>query len=88
MAKPQGAAFWMGAQTLPIPMTMFRENREKVIGELRKVRTFDGTALIVLQGGDNISHYDTDVDYVFRQVSSDCTSDSNCNDNDFWKESP
>lgn len=69
MAKPQGAAFWMGAQTLPIPMTMFRDNREKVIGELRKVRTFDGTALIVLQGGDNISHYDTDVDYVFRQES-------------------
>lgn len=63
------AAFWMGAKTLAIPMTMFRENREKVISELRKVRTFEGRALIVLQGGDNLSLYDTDVDYVFRQVS-------------------
>ncbi|XP_055538050.1 xaa-Pro dipeptidase isoform X1 [Wyeomyia smithii] len=63
------ACYRMGPETHAIPMTLFRENREKVIAELRKGRTFSGRALILLQGGDNISLYDTDVDYVFRQES-------------------
>lgn len=63
------AVFQMGAHTHAVPMSLFRENRERVCAELRKVRTFEPRALIVLQGGDNISLYDTDVDYVFRQES-------------------
>lgn len=63
------AKYQMGAHTHPIPMTLFKGNREKVMGELRKVDRLDDKAIVLLQGGDNISLYDTDVDYVFRQVS-------------------
>ena len=59
----------MGHQTLEIPMSLFKENRTKVINELRKDERLAGKkAMILLEGGDNISFYDTDVDYVFRQV--------------------
>ncbi|XP_055591666.1 xaa-Pro dipeptidase [Uranotaenia lowii] len=63
------ATFQMGPHTHSIPMSMFRENREKLLRELAKKRSFEGRALVLLQGGDNLSLYDTDVDYVFRQES-------------------
>ncbi|XP_039436388.1 xaa-Pro dipeptidase [Culex pipiens pallens] len=64
------ACYQMGPNTHSIPMTLFRENRDRVMAELRKVPALEGKqALVVLQGGDNISLYDTDVDYVFRQES-------------------
>lgn len=63
------ACYQMGPNTHSIPMTLFRENRDRVMAELRKIPALEGKqALVVLQGGDNISLYDTDVDYVFRQV--------------------
>ncbi|EDS44757.1 xaa-pro dipeptidase [Culex quinquefasciatus] len=65
------ACYQMGPNTHSIPMTLFRENRDRVMAELRKVPALEGKqALVVLQGGDNISLYDTDVDYVFRQFVS------------------
>lgn len=66
------ANYQMGVKTLQVPMTLFKENREKLIGELKKVQRLDTKAVVLLQGGDNISLYDTDVDYVFRQVSTFC----------------
>lgn len=63
------ASYQMGVNTLKVPMTLFKENRAKLIGELKKVQRLDAKAVVLLQGGDNISLYDTDVDYVFRQVS-------------------
>uniref|UniRef100_A0A2M4AE57 Xaa-Pro dipeptidase n=1 Tax=Anopheles triannulatus TaxID=58253 RepID=A0A2M4AE57_9DIPT len=65
------AVFQMGSHTHAIPMAMFRDNRNKVVKELQRTHNFvkDSTPIVVLQGGDNISHYDTDVDYIFRQES-------------------
>ncbi|XP_058463293.1 xaa-Pro dipeptidase [Malaya genurostris] len=63
------ASYQMGPHTHAIPMSLFRENRERVVADLRKLRNFEPRATILLQGGDNISLYDTDVDYVFRQES-------------------
>jgi Xaa-Pro dipeptidase len=61
----------MGDHTHKIPMSLFKDNRSKVIDELRKDERLAGKkAMLLLQGGDNISFYDTDVDYVFRQVKS------------------
>lgn len=47
-------------------MEMFRENREKVCKELERATTLG--SVILLEGGSDISWYDTDVDYVFKQV--------------------
>lgn len=63
------AAFQMGPNTLAIPMSMFKDNRNRVVEELRKLGTLDDSAYVLLQGGSDISLYDTDVDYVFRQES-------------------
>ncbi|KFB43452.1 hypothetical protein ZHAS_00011270 [Anopheles sinensis] len=65
------AFFQMGLNTHVIPMALFRGNRAKVTNELQSLKNFgeQSKPLILLQGGDNISHYDTDVDYVFRQES-------------------
>ncbi|XP_053676185.1 xaa-Pro dipeptidase [Anopheles nili] len=65
------AVFQMGSHTHAIPMALFRNNRVKVVNELRRAHNFgdDSKPVVLLQGGDNISHYDTDVDYVFRQES-------------------
>lgn len=60
----------MGNKSLPIPMTLFRENRIKVATALKNVPRVNDKAVVFLAGGDNISLYDTDVDFVFRQVSS------------------
>ena len=60
----------MGTKTHQVPMTLFSENRAKLVAELKKNQRLDNKAVVLLQGGDNISLYDTDVDYVFRQVSN------------------
>lgn len=59
----------MGPNTHAVPLSMFRDNRDRVCSALR-ARHPDATAgdsLILLQGGDSISLYNTDVEYVFRQ---------------------
>lgn len=59
----------MGPNTHSIPVTMFKENRERVMSELKKQKGVSDNAYVLLQGGDNINLYNTDVEYVFRQVS-------------------
>lgn len=59
----------MGPNTLSIPVTMFKDNRERVISELKKHNDVNDNAYVLLQGGDSINLYNTDVEYVFRQVS-------------------
>jgi Xaa-Pro dipeptidase len=59
----------MGAHTHPIPMTLYEANRSKVVDALKQEKRLASNAAVLLQGGDNVAHYDTDVDYVFRQVS-------------------
>lgn len=60
----------MGPQTHAIPMEMYRENRERVTKALKvAMPTIKEGSLVLLQGGQDKSLYDTDVDYVFRQVN-------------------
>jgi Xaa-Pro dipeptidase len=58
----------MGDHTLFVPNTLFAENRRRLCQRLRENTSVPQNALIVLQGGESLSLYDTDVEYVFRQV--------------------
>lgn len=59
----------MGPNTLSVPLDMFRENRERVCDALLRRTNGDVAkgALILLQGGDSLPLYNTDVEYLFRQ---------------------
>lgn len=58
------AATWsMGPGTLDVPLSLFAKNRSRLANSLKKGQ------MVVLQGGDDLSFYDTDVQYVFRQVT-------------------
>uniref|UniRef100_A0A0K8TSP9 Xaa-Pro dipeptidase n=1 Tax=Tabanus bromius TaxID=304241 RepID=A0A0K8TSP9_TABBR len=63
------AKFYRGDNTLEVPMSMFRDNRERVAAELRKVDSLDDSAYVLLQGGTDINLHDTDVVLLFRQES-------------------
>lgn len=63
------AAFQMGPETLRIPMEMFKENRTKVCKAMEPVSPRN--SIILLEGGSDISWYDTDVDHVFKQVNNE-----------------
>lgn len=60
--------FSLGEHTMAVPTELFKLNRERLCKRLSKV--LDSDAYVLLQGGSNISHYSTDIDYVFRQVNS------------------
>ncbi|CAH0625532.1 unnamed protein product [Chrysodeixis includens] len=56
------ASTWsMGPGTLEIPLSLFAKNRNRLAEKLKSGQ------VVVLQGGDSLPHYDTDVEYVFRQ---------------------
>ncbi|VVC30018.1 Aminopeptidase P, N-terminal,Creatinase/Aminopeptidase P, N-terminal,Peptidase [Cinara cedri] len=57
--------FSLGEHTLLVPTELYRLNRERLCKNLSEVLVED--AYVLLQGGSNLSHYCTDVDYVFRQ---------------------
>lgn len=63
------ASFQMGPETLRIPMEMFKENRAKVCNAMAPVSPKN--SVILLEGGSDVSWYDTDVDHVFKQVEND-----------------
>jgi len=50
---------------MPVPMELYKLNRERLCKRLSEI--LDTDAYVLLQGGSNLSHYCTDVDYVFRQ---------------------
>lgn len=56
----------MGPDTLQIPMEMFQENRAKVCNAIKP--SVAPNSIILLEGGQDISWYDTDVSYNFKQV--------------------
>lgn len=59
------AATWsMGPGTLEVPLSLFATNRRRLANKLKSGQ------IVVLQGGEDVNHYDTDVQYVFRQVST------------------
>lgn len=57
-------AWSMGPGTYEVPLSLFEKNRKRLASQLKSGQ------IVVLQGGDSINHYDTDVEYVFRQVST------------------
>ncbi|KAL4090532.1 hypothetical protein QTP88_025347 [Uroleucon formosanum] len=61
----QDGKFSLGEHTLAVPMELYKLNRERLCKRLSEV--VDKDAYVLLQGGSNISHYCTDVDYIFRQ---------------------
>lgn len=64
----------MGEHTLSVPMELYKLNRQRLCKRLLEV--VDTDSYVLLQGGSNLSHYCTDIDYVFRQVNLfDQTSD-------------
>lgn len=63
--KSRMSATWsMGPGTYEVPLRLFAKNRQRLAEKLQKGQ------VVVLQGGEDISHYDTDVQYVFRQASA------------------
>ncbi|XP_072931446.1 xaa-Pro dipeptidase [Epargyreus clarus] len=57
------ATWSMGPGTLEVPLSLFAKNRQRLAEQLQSGQ------VVVLQGGDDISIYDTDIQYVFRQES-------------------
>lgn len=57
----------MGEHTLDVPMELYKLNRERLCKRLSGILS-KGDSYVLLQGGSNISHYSTDIEYVFRQV--------------------
>jgi len=58
----------MGDHTLFVPNALFAENRRRLCQRLRENTNVPQNAFILLQGGESVNLYDTDVEYVFRQV--------------------
>lgn len=57
------AGVWsMGPGTYEVPLSLFAKNRDRLAEKLKSGQ------VVVLQGGDDINLYDTDIQYVFRQV--------------------
>lgn len=60
----------MGPGTYALPLSLFRDNRLRVCNALKEIpNAGDNNTFILLQGGDAINLYNTDVEYLFRQVS-------------------
>ncbi|XP_063221141.1 xaa-Pro dipeptidase isoform X2 [Bacillus rossius redtenbacheri] len=57
----------MGEGTLTVPHELFRQNRERLCARLRALPGLPAGCVVLLQGGSGVPHYDTDVEYLFRQ---------------------
>nr|CAD7446713.1 unnamed protein product [Timema bartmani] len=68
------SGFSMGDHTLFVPNELFHQNRQRLCDRLRRNEEVPEGAVVLLQGGSAVPHYDTDVDYLFRQVT--CPRDS------------
>ncbi|XP_043937818.1 xaa-Pro dipeptidase [Protopterus annectens] len=69
MASQAPAEFWLGKETLKVPMKLFALNRRRLCERLKKNPDVPKNAYIVLQGGEQQQRYCTDTDIVFRQES-------------------
>lgn len=68
-SKNVEATIDMGPGTHAIPVSLFRDNRLRVCAALKAIpNVADDNTFILLQGGDSINLYNTDVEYLFRQV--------------------
>ncbi|CAH1963456.1 unnamed protein product [Acanthoscelides obtectus] len=57
----------MGPHTYKVPLSLFQENRERLVNALKEKCE---SSVVLLQGGDEVPFYDTDITYnEFRQES-------------------
>lgn len=74
MAANVGTSIDMGPGTHAVPLSLFRDNRLRVCNALKSIPSNEignnEKTFVLLQGGDSINLYNTDVEYLFRQVSS------------------
>lgn len=62
-------SFWLGNETLKVPLALFALNRQRLCERLRRNQAVQAGSLVLLQGGEDIQRYCTDTELVFRQVS-------------------
>jgi Xaa-Pro dipeptidase len=58
-----------GLETYRVPLSLYAENRHKVLAALRSTLPPDSRGVILLQGGTQPTRHDTDHEPVFRQES-------------------
>eukprot|EP00419_Tripos_fusus_P047217 CAMPEP_0172828296 /NCGR_PEP_ID=MMETSP1075-20121228/20748_1 /TAXON_ID=2916 /ORGANISM="Ceratium fusus, Strain PA161109" /LENGTH=521 /DNA_ID=CAMNT_0013670273 /DNA_START=26 /DNA_END=1591 /DNA_ORIENTATION=- len=64
------AYFSAGGGTLQVPMSMHRENREKLLAAFRRRSEVPQDTAIFMHGGSELPVYDTDTNFDFRQESN------------------
>ncbi|XP_012272289.1 xaa-Pro dipeptidase [Orussus abietinus] len=69
-ASPMESRFERGEHCLKVPMSLFRENRQRLIERLKKIQAVPQRgAYVVLKGGVDVPFNDTDINLPFRQES-------------------
>ncbi|KAF1544546.1 Xaa-Pro dipeptidase, partial [Eudyptula albosignata] len=63
------SSFWLGNETLKVPVALFALNRRRLCDRLRQNRDVQKNSVVLLQGGEETQRYCTDTGIVFRQES-------------------
>lgn len=61
--------FWLGNETLKVPVALFALNRQRLCERLRRNLAVQAGSVVLLQGGEETQRYCTDTGVLFRQVS-------------------
>ncbi|XP_075290280.1 xaa-Pro dipeptidase isoform X2 [Opisthocomus hoazin] len=69
MAAAAGPSFWLGNETLKVPVALFALNRRRLCDRLRQNKDLQKNSVVLLQGGEETQRYCTDTGIVFRQES-------------------
>ncbi|XP_035868377.1 xaa-Pro dipeptidase isoform X2 [Phyllostomus discolor] len=69
MATTAGLWFWLGNETLKVPLALFALNRQRLCERLRKNQAVQAGSIVLLQGGEETQRYCTDTGVLFRQES-------------------
>uniref|UniRef100_K7FLR7 Xaa-Pro dipeptidase n=1 Tax=Pelodiscus sinensis TaxID=13735 RepID=K7FLR7_PELSI len=69
MAAAAGPSFWLGNETLKVPIALFALNRKRLCDRLRGNKDVPKNAIVLLQGGEETQRYCTDTGILFRQES-------------------
>uniref|UniRef100_A0A8B9ZEP2 Xaa-Pro dipeptidase n=1 Tax=Anas platyrhynchos TaxID=8839 RepID=A0A8B9ZEP2_ANAPL len=64
-----GPSFWLGNDTLKVPVALFALNRRRLCDRLRQNKDVQKNSIVLLQGGEETQRYCTDTGIVFRQES-------------------
>nr|KAF6286207.1 peptidase D [Myotis myotis] len=69
MATASRPWFWLGNETLKVPLALFALNRQRLCERLRKNPAVQAGSVVLLQGGEETQRYCTDTGVLFRQES-------------------